>query len=542
MSEQPYYGGQQQTTTPVVVKGQMVSNNYHIQPDTMIASAYNHKSGGGMASCGESLEIESMILDHTRPSTPANPEQKCNDVGFAIAFIWHLIAVTFVTVKYMPIMYSGLSQYNSNNDNGGGDRQRRHLVEWASRWLEDGDEGGEGNISPEDLILLVAITGAATLLSSSITLIFMMNFASLLIKFAILFNIATGGLMAAAGFLGGNVALGALGLLVTVFTACYAKAVWNRIPFAATNLICAVTAVRANLGGLAVCSYFSLAVLFGWTLLWTSSFLSGMYVYLQCDGMECSEDSSSGIVTFLFFLSFYWTQQVIKNVVHVTVAGTVGTWWFSPHEANSCCSSAVRGSLFRATTYSFGSICFGSLIVAIIQALREMAREGRSRGDMLACCAECILGCLQGIAEYFNKWAYSFVGLYGYGFLEAGKEVINLFKERGWTTIITDNLIDRVLGLVSVGNGILMGILAIVVSGAKGMDFEGMGGMFVPFMIGLVTGTVLTSVLMSIVSSAVNTVIVCYAEAPQEFQKQHPNLSEQMCVSWRQAFPSHFKY
>ena len=62
------------------------------------------------------------------------------------------------------------------------------------------------------------------------------------------------------------------------------------------------------------------------------------------------------------------------------------------------------------------------------------------------------------------------------------------------------------------------------------------------FRIGLVTGTVLTSVLMSIVSSAVNTVIVCYAEAPQEFQKQHPNLSEQMCVSWRQAFPSHFKY
>jgi hypothetical protein len=28
---------------------------------------------------------------------------------------------------------------------------------------------------------------------------------------------------------------------------------------------------------------------------------------------------------FLFFVSFYWTSQVITNVVHVTTAGTVGT-------------------------------------------------------------------------------------------------------------------------------------------------------------------------------------------------------------------------
>lgn len=59
-------------------------------------------------------------------------------------------------------------------------------------------------------------------------------------------------------------------------------------------------------------------------------------------------------------------------------------------------------------TTSFGSICFGSLIVAIIQALRQLAHQARQNGDagILACIAECILGCLESIAEYFNKWAF----------------------------------------------------------------------------------------------------------------------------------------
>jgi Plasma-membrane choline transporter len=55
-------------------------------------------------------------------------------------------------------------------------------------------------------------------------------------------------------------------------------------------------------------------------------------------------------------------------------------------------------------TTSFGSICFGSLLVAIIQALRTIAQEAQNNGDaqIFACIAQCILGCLASIIEYFN--------------------------------------------------------------------------------------------------------------------------------------------
>lgn len=63
-------------------------------------------------------------------------------------------------------------------------------------------------------------------------------------------------------------------------------------------------------------------------------------------------------------------------------------------------------------TTSFGSVCFGSLLVAIIQALQALANTARNEGDagILACIAECILSCLASIVEYFNKWAFVYVG------------------------------------------------------------------------------------------------------------------------------------
>jgi hypothetical protein len=55
-------------------------------------------------------------------------------------------------------------------------------------------------------------------------------------------------------------------------------------------------------------------------------------------------------------------------------------------------------------------------------------------------------------------------------------------------------------------------------------------------------GALFASTLLGIVGSAVNTVIVCYAEAPNEFQQNHPQLSEEMRASWRAAWPNDFTY
>jgi len=58
--------------------------------------------------------------------------------------------------------------------------------------------------------------------------------------------------------------------------------------------------------------------------------------------------------------------------------------------------------------------------------------------------------------------------------------------------------------------------------------------------VGFVLGLGFNNVLMNVIGSAVNTVIVCYAEAPAEFEQNHPELSAKMRHAWAQSYPEEF--
>ena len=322
------------------------------------------------------------------------------------------------------------------------------------------------------------------------------------------------------------------GFIYGFFTIClvwYTRSVQSRIPYAASNLKCAVTVLKTNLG-LGFIALGSMLVLIGYSFGWFKAFTGTMQLNAMTEGSGAtSEDSSSSdisgigvIVGFFFILSFFWTHQVMKNVVRVTVSGVVGTWWFSPAEAASLCSDAVRHSLIRSTTFSFGSICFGSLIVAILQMLRSaLHRVQNSRNaGVLRCIAMCILYYIQGLVEYFNKWAYVYVGLYGYGYVDAGKRVASLFKTRGWQTIIADNLVGRLLGLTCLAIGLLTGVLTLFaaflveeVDAMKDKQFY----LFIGFKIVFFIGLILSGVFMGLILDAIDAVIVCYAAVSISF-------------------------
>jgi len=388
--------------------------------------------------------------------------------------------------------------------------------------------GGYGGIIYLCIACSIFAIGLAT-----VSLGFMMKFATGLIQMALVFSIVCSLAMGIIGLMSGQLLMGIMGLVSCAFGVCYAFMVQSRIPFAAANLTTALTAVRANLGT-AVVAYIFLGLAMGWTMWWGVVTSGMMNAY------------GNGIV-YLFLVSYYWTHQVLKNIVHVTVAGVVGTWWFAPNEASSFCSQAVGDSLARATTYSFGSICFGSLIVALIQALRALNHHlrGNEEFQIVVCVIDCILGCIEAIVEYFNKWAYVYVGLYGYSYLEAGKNVVQLFKNKGWSAIIADNLVDNVLFMVSVGIGLITGLIGLVIAQTDqnifaNFNVENPGG--AGFLAGLLIGVVMSSILLNIVSSAVNTVIVCFAESPREFDAHHPQLSMEMRTAWAQAFPEECRF
>jgi len=250
----------------------------------------------------------------------------------------------------------------------------------------------QNGVGYSGIIYLCIVCGVFAIGLATVSLGFMMQFTTGLIKVALFFSIGCSFAMGIIGFMFGQLMMGIMGLISFAFGCCYAYMVWSRIPFAAANLTTALTAVRSNLGT-AVVAYIFLGLAMGWTM-WWGVVASGMM------------DAYGNGVLYLFLVSYYWTHQVLQNTVHVTVAGVIGTWWFSPDEASSFCSQAIFDSLARASTYSFGSICFGSLIVALIQALRALNHQlrGNDEFQIVVCIIDCILGCIETIVEYFNKW------------------------------------------------------------------------------------------------------------------------------------------
>ena len=236
---------------------------------------------------------------------------------------------------------------------------------------------------------MIKIEAAISLKSKLLFLVFNNHRnAILLIRASLWFSVALCGLIAVLSVAASHTPVNDddpprwfIGIFYGIPTVCLVWYIWaiqNRIPYAASNLKCAVTILQTNLG-LGLIALGSMMVLFGYSFCWVLALFCTMQFNAMTESSSVtSEDSPDlsavgGTVVLLFMLSFYWTHQVMKNVVKVSVSGVVGTWWFSPGEAASLCSDAVRHSLIRSTTFSFGSICFGSLIVAILHMLRNFS-------------------------------------------------------------------------------------------------------------------------------------------------------------------------
>lgn len=339
----------------------------------------------------------------------------------------------------------------------------------------------------------------------------------------------------------------------------YYVSVRNRIPFASSILAAACTAVKANFSALLLTAFSGLMFQGLWMLLWAIA-LFGVYNKLSTssssNNQQSTDDDDNGsagasFVSFLMLFSLYWGIQLIKDVVAVTAGGTVATWWFHPKHP-----APVRGSLFRATTSSFGSICFGSMFLALITTFRvivknmvEQSRRGgrgrnRSSGEnfirtCLLLVLESILRCLENLLRYINRYAYSYVAAYGYDFVTAGRSVMQLFDQRGWATVINDDLIANALFLfaffmavVGVLVGLFLTALLVasnsdVLAGVSASSVFVMGGVY-----GGLVGLIVGSLVVGILDSAVAMVFVCFAEDSNSLQTNHPETFRDLSTKW----------
>ena len=354
----------------------------------------------------EALQATTSTIATTTVHRGEKQPPKFRDWQFAIVFILQWLTIASLGVFYI-VTFASTTQVQ-------GQPEKKDDYNYNTPDYYDDDKKGNASTIGNTFLLPILVSVGTALLLIILGLIVLTRMGKAFITCSLWVNVVISLIIGVGTIMIGLILPGILSLFSALIGICYVFAVKNRIPFAAANLDAGASSIRAN-GGITLIVLFLGCLMLGWIALWTAS-LAGLVDFIQV----CDEDhncvvqatNSGWIVPFVFLL--FWTQQVFKNIIHTTVAGTVGTWYFEPNEASSFCSKGIRTSFSRSVTYSFGSICFGSLCVAIVQFLdwlvQTLRTERSENGEQhpasvfLLCCLDCILRLLQDVMEYFNKY------------------------------------------------------------------------------------------------------------------------------------------
>jgi hypothetical protein len=352
-----------------------IEQNQHTFP-TITINDHDHDPFQPANSAAVDFSMDPSQINSSLPLRAEAQQPEYRDAAFAIAFVFHIVVVLFLAFGW------GVSALSHSNEDP-----------TATTANDHNDDMDESSVSLTGLLWLCFLTSLASIAISAVSLQIMTHHAETLIQSSLIASCCFMGLLVVAFFLEGLTWMAIFWLVMLVVTAWYSYLVWPRIPAAAANLRTALSAIETN-AGICVVAYGMAFVANLWVVVWCLALVGVNFKESSCTNGVCQNQMNAFSIV-LLLLSYHWTSQVIKNVLHVTVSGVVGTWWFAPQECFSVWSPVIMDSFSRATTYSFGSICMGSLLVAIIQTLETIVRSARQRGDggngLLLCICKCVL-------------------------------------------------------------------------------------------------------------------------------------------------------
>lgn len=242
---------------------------------------------------------------------------------------------------------------------------------------------------------------------------------------------------------------------------------------------------------------------------------------VNCHAKGIFSDTLTNTAYVLSVFSLYWTIQVIWNSTRTAIAGVFATFYFT-HGSGQRVKSATVKSLNRALTYSFGSICFGSLLVAIIQTIRFLIRAASSKDSIIGIILDSLFSIIESLIKYFNSYAYTQIAIYGKSFVGAASDTWGLFKRTGIEAVVNDNLIDTVCGFISIGLALLIACISFIINYfIYEVDYPTC--LVLSLVFGLF-GSMISYTGFEVVTAGATALFVCMAEEPGALQQNDPQL------------------
>jgi len=349
--------------------------------------------------------------------------------------------------------------------------------------------------------------------------------AQILIKAAIVVSMVVTLGVAIFSFAQGGILSGLGLLLVLALEGWYANFVWAKAEMAAATISVTVSFTSQYPAVFAVAAA-SLGMQLLWLMLWSTASYNCM-VYFAGGGF-------GQLLAIYFILMLFWGVQVLKNILHVTIAGSFASWYYRfPHHQEE---NPTLTALIRACGTSFGSICLGSLLVAIIRAIRsfaQMAHQGaKNRNALLAAIFARLLQCTDHLAQYFNVYAFVQVAVHGHTYYDAAKKASDIAEKNGMDALVNDELVGSVLTMGAAVGGLACGIMPVLVGRGSGALTYSQSR--VVLLMGGLLGYTIIMAVMAVVWSSVVTLFVCFAEDPTALYHTKPAEFQRLMTAWRE--------
>jgi hypothetical protein len=267
------------------------------------------------------------------------------------------------------------------------------------------------------------ITAAVT---SVLALLIVRKYSNIIIWGALVAGCASTGLLAVMFFFTAAYGLALIMLIAFAVSVRWVFLIRERIPFTVA-MIEIVLDVMKLFPATVLMSLSSILIQAVWNIIWI---VAAVYAYADFVSSTYSTKVGAVFVYMYLILSYYWTSQVVWNSVLVTINGIFAEWYFKfpniePRPLKRC--------LKRTLTTSFGSVCLGSLLISIVKTLKYILEQSKkSRNNWATCIAKCILNCFEGVIEYINLYAFTYVAIYGMPYCDAARNVWHLLEQRGF--------------------------------------------------------------------------------------------------------------
>merc|ERR1711977_680011 len=231
--------------------------------------------------------------------------------------------------------------------------------------------------------------------------------------------------------------------------------------------------------------------------------------------------------------SLFIIDAFLAIIAMVTTYGAFGQWYYGG-TPNSC------ASFCRASTSHFGSICFGSLLVAMIETAHDVLHILQKKGwfpSWLLCCLDHMCNSVQSAFEYVNMYGFVQVAVNDESFFSASKRAISFLKYKGLTALINDSIVGRMAWLGAAAGGMLSGALPVLIqryihhADLTKLSLDGNQETTLATA-GFLMGSFVVYTLISPVHAMVTALLVCFAEHPEVLFKDHEEDYKALIAPW----------